>query len=94
MTAAELLENAQKALVDDSISAREREYQYCNSMLRYATAQMSEQPDDSARWSREATEWSKRVQVALKAKADDLLEEIWAAVSAFRRDGDSLADLD
>lgn len=88
-----LLVQADKLEDDRKLHPHDREYQRCRLMLRWATLMAHAQPEKAERWSREAAEWQKRVQVALEDKKNDRIEEAWASIMAARADAKLLSEL-
>ena len=88
-----LLVKADELEDDRKLHPHDREYQRCKLMLRWAILMAQCDTENATRWSREAAEWQKRVQVALADKDNDILAEIWDAVKAHRTDAQALAEL-
>lgn len=88
-----LLAKIDKLEEDSSLKEHDRQYRICRAWNQWCGLKAQTDTENAARWSREASEWQKRVQVALADKDNDILAEIWAAVKAHRKDAAALADL-
>lgn len=93
-TASALLAKAEAVRTKPDIPDHKRAHEYCSLMLQWATAKIREEPKRAAQWSREASEWSRREQVALKQLDQIKIDQILAAIESFRRDGDALKGLE
>lgn len=86
-------QRALRARNSTKLKPNEREYKYCGHMVHWATLMAGAQPANALRWSREAAEWSKRLNVALDALYHDELAEINAKLEAFNEDAKRLKHL-
>jgi hypothetical protein len=92
--AARLLAKAEAVRANADLPDHKRAHDYCSLMLQWATSKIREDPKHALQWSRESAEWSKREQVAMKSLDQMKLDQILAAIEAFRRDGDALTGLE
>jgi|SRR5688572_2301090 len=79
------------ALADKTLPPNKQQAEYCRSMLAWATFMLA--VEQNIKFSKEATEWSKRLDVALDGLYRDELADLTAKLERFNEDATKLKSL-